>query len=210
MTRRPPPDRHRSTARGVALGLTALAGVVAALRQRREAREVRAGRRTPAGPDGDPEPTRRPGAVARRAGAWTPEPPRTPLGRAAAAAWAAPLTAVGFVVAFAGGAVPRRDRTRDCWVALGVGGPSRAALGAVGAAANTIGRVVIVRGTTASEALLDHEATHVRQAERLGPLLPLAYAWSGARYGYADNPLERSARAGARRAADLRRARAAG
>ena len=38
---------------------------------------------------------------------------------------------------------------------------------------------------------------HVRQAERLGPLLPLLYAWFSARYGYRENPLERGARAGA-------------
>ena len=209
MTRGAVPDPPRPTVAGAVLGLTVVAAAIATVRQRREAQDVRAGRRAPTGPDGDVTPARRQGPVARRTAAWTPAHPRTPLGRAAAACWSGPLTAVGFIVALAGGRVPRRDRVRGCWVARDVGGPSRTALGAVGSAANTIGRVVIVRGATAGDALLDHEAAHARQAERLGPLLPLAYAWFGARYGYADNPLERSARAGARRAA-VRRARAGG
>ena len=203
-------DPRRPPLLGPVLGLAVLVGAVAVLRQRREAQDVRAGRRTPTGPDGDVAPARPPGPLARRAAAWAPAPPRTPLGRAAATCWAAPLTAVGFAVALAGGGVPRRDDARGCWVAHDVGGPSRSMLGAVGAAANTIGHVVIVRGATASQALLDHEAAHVRQAERLGPLLPLVHAGFGARYGYADNTLERAARAGARRAAVVRRARAAG
>jgi hypothetical protein len=202
--------RPRPSAPAVALGLTLVAGCVAVLRQAGEARAVRAGLRPPTGPVGTPEPAGRTGPLARRVAAWVPARPSTPLGRAAAACWAAPLTAVGFAVALAGGRVPRRDTERDCWVAVGVGGPSRTVLGAVGAAANTIGRVVVVRGPGAGPALLDHEAVHVRQAERLGPLLPVAYAWLGARYGYADNPLERAARTGARRADALRRARAAG
>lgn len=189
---------------------TLAAGVVGTLRQARESRAVRAGLRPGTGPDGDPVPRRAPGTVAARLGDWVPPPPRTALGRAAAGLWAAPLTAVGVAVALAGGRTPRHDPERACWIATGVGGPSRAALGAVGAAANTIGRVVLVRGAIPGPALLDHEAVHVRQAERLGPLLPVAYAWLGARYGYADNPLERAARAGARRAATLRRDRGAG
>lgn len=201
---------RRPTAIGAALALTLGAGGIAVLRQAREARSVRAGTRTAAGPDGAVAPARPPGPAARRIAAWVPAAPSSPVGRVAAACWSAPLSAVGVVVALAGGRVPRRDPERDCWVALDVGGPSRRVLGAVGAAANTIGRVVIVRGGGAGPTLLDHEAVHVRQAERLGPLLPVAYAWLGARYGYVDNPLEQAARAGARRAAAVRRARAAG
>jgi hypothetical protein len=148
--------------------------------------------------------------IAHRVATWVPEAPRTPAGRLLAATWAAPLTAVGFLVALASGAVPRWDAERHCFVATGVGGASGFALGAVGAAANTIGTVVLARGDAPGATLLDHEAVHARQAERLGPLLPVAYAWSGARYGYARNPLERSARLGAARTERLRTAGRAG
>lgn len=188
----------------VATLATLAAGVVGAVRQRAEARSVRDDRRVAPGPDGDPAPARPPGRTAARVAGWIPDRPRTPLGRAISAAWAAPLTLIGALIAIGGRSVPRRDAVRGCWVATDVGGPSRAALTAVGAAANTIGQVVLVRSGTAGSGLLDHEAVHVRQAERLGPLLPVAYAWAAAIHGYADNPFERAARTGARRAADLR------
>jgi hypothetical protein len=73
----------------------------------------------------------------------------------------------------------------------------------VGAGANTVGQVVLCRSTMPSSALLDHEAVHVRQAERLGPLLVPAYLWLNAIRGYRDNPLEHAARLGARRSARL-------
>jgi hypothetical protein len=81
-----------------------------------------------------------------------------------------------------------------------VGGPSALVLGLVGAGANTIGQVVLCRDAEPSRALLDHEAVHVRQAERLGPLLVPTYLWWNAIHGYRDNPLEHAARRGARRA----------
>src|SRR5690606_5392126 len=139
----------------------------------------------------------RQGPVAARIDAWDPPPPRTPAGRALTAAWAAPLTTVGGLLAALGGARARWDPRRGCWGATGVGGPSGVVLAALGLSANAIGQVVVVRGPRASDALLDHEVVHVRQAERLGPLLPLLYAWFSARYGYRENPLERGARAGA-------------
>lgn len=194
----------------VAAVATLAAGTLGAIRQRAEMQATRDGRRVSAGPAGDPAPRRTPGRIATWFAAWVPARPRTPLGRIASASWAAPLTALGVLVAAAGGSVPRRDATRGCWVATDVRGPSRAALGAVGASANTIGRVVLVRSGTAGPDLLDHEAVHVRQAERLGPLLPVAYAWAAAVHGYTDNPFERAARAGARRAAALRGSRGRG
>lgn len=187
----PPRPARRPRAVTAMLGATLVAGAVAAVRQRREARG--SGGTAGDGPGG-------------RLATWVPSAPRTVAGRGLAAVWSAPLTAVGLAVALAGGRVPRYDAARRCWVATRVGGPSAVALGAVGAAANTIGRVVIVRGAAPSPALLDHEAAHVRQAERLGPLLPVAYAWAGAVHGYARNPFERAARLAARRAADLRTA----
>jgi hypothetical protein len=79
-----------------------------------------------------------------------------------------------------------------------VAGPSGWILARLGLQANTIGHVVLVRTPTASSTLLDHEAIHVRQGERLGPLLPLLYAGLSATHGYRDNPLEQAARLGAR------------
>ena len=84
MTRGAVPDPPRPTVTRAVLGLTVLAAAVAAVRQRREAQDVRAGHRAPTGPDGDATPARRQGPVARRTAAWTPAAPRTPLGRAAA------------------------------------------------------------------------------------------------------------------------------
>jgi hypothetical protein len=83
-------------------------------------------------------------------------------------------------------------------VALGVGGPSGLALRSVGADANAIGAVVLCRQPDPPRFLLAHEVVHVRQAERLGPLLLVGYLWLAARYGYRDHPLERAARVGAR------------
>jgi len=141
---------------------------------------------TPADPNGA-------GALAT----WVPRRPATPTGRTVAAAWAAPLTTMGALLARAGGSRLRWDGPRGCWVARGVSGPSGWILGQLGLQANTIGHVVLVRTPTASATLLDHEAVHVRQGERLGPLLPLLYAALSATHGYRDNPLERAARLGA-------------
>lgn len=176
-----------------AVAATLAAGVVGAWRQRRESRA--------------PGPPRRPaelddaealGPVGRHLATWVPERPRTPLGRAAATAWAAPLSVLGVVLGLASGASPRWDPDRGCLVFEGARGPAGAALEAVGARANAIGQVVLVRRGTEAERLIDHEAVHVRQAERLGPLLFPTYLWLAARYGYADHPLERAARTGGR------------
>lgn len=175
------------------------AGLVGALRQRAEARAVARGELTRAATVVDDPPRRRYGPVAGRLAGWVPAPPRTPAGRALAWVWAAPLTAVGLAVAAVSGATPRWDPALACLVTRGVRGPSRVALTAVGAQANAIGHVVLSVVEEPSPALLAHEAVHVRQAERLGPLLALLYLWLGARYGYRDHPLERAARRGARR-----------
>ena len=178
---------------------TLVAGAVGVLRQRSEAERVRRGELPADGPDGDRPPSRaHPPSAALLAG-WVPAPARTLAGQLAVTAWSAPLTAVGLAVAVASGARPRWDTSRRCLVATGVGGPSGAALRLVGAGANTIGQVVLCRSSDPSPTLLDHEAVHVRQAERLGPLLVPAYLWLNALHGYRDNPLEHAARLGARR-----------
>jgi hypothetical protein len=177
---------------------TLLAGAVGVLRQRSEAQRVRRGELEPDAPDGDRPPERPlPTASASIAG-WVPVPARTPLGQLAVTVWCAPLTLVGVAVAVASGSRPSWDSSRRCLVATGVGGPSGFALRLVGAGANTIGQVVLCRSADPSPALLDHESVHVRQAERLGPLLVPAYLWLNALHGYRDNPLEHSARRGAR------------
>jgi hypothetical protein len=177
---------------------TLLAGVLGVVRQRSEAERVRRGELPPDGPDGARPPDRPHTPGAALVAGWIPAPARTLVGQVATTAWSAPLTAVGLAVALASGARPRWDATRRCLVATGVGGPSGAALRLVGAGANTIGQVVLCRSSDPSEALLDHEAVHVRQAERLGPLLVPAYLWLNALHGYRDNPLEHAARRGAR------------
>jgi hypothetical protein len=173
------------------------AGLVGAVRQRREVAEVRRGARPrfsdeAPGADGS--------GLVERLATWVPEPPRSRLGRVAAAVWAAPLTVVGLLMAAAAGRRPRWSAEHRCWIVDAVRGPSGVALRAVGAEANAIGQVVLSRSTTSTPALLAHEAVHVRQAERFGPLLFPLYLWLGARFGYRDHPLERAARLGARRA----------
>ncbi|MFA9445431.1 hypothetical protein [Egicoccus sp. AB-alg6-2] len=172
------------------------AGVVGAARQRREIVHPGGATRPPA----TPPPT--PGPVGRALAGWVPPPPRTATGRAAALVWASPLTAVGLLVAFVSGGRPRWHPEYGCFVTEGVRGPSALALRLVGAEANAIGHVVLSRHGTNAAALLAHEAVHVRQAERLGPLLFPLYLWLSARYGYRHHPIEQAARLGARRAVE--------
>ena len=176
------------------------AGAVGVLRQRSETAAVRRGDLVVPAAARVLPPHRPAGPVGERLATWVPSRPTGRAGRTAAAVWAAPLTAVGLLVAALGGGARRWDVERGCLVVEVVGGPSAAALRAVGADANAIGQVVLARAPVAPEVLLDHEAVHVRQAERLGPLLFPAYVWLAARYGYRDHPLERAARAGARAA----------
>jgi len=185
---------------GRAVGTTTLlAGAVGVVRQRAQARRIASGELAPDGPDGDREPERPPAALIAALAAWQPAPPRTLGGQLLATAWSAPLTLVGLTAAGLSGAQLRWDGDRRCLIARGVRGPSRWALRTVGAGANALGQVVLCLGDEPSDTLLDHEAVHVRQAERLGPLLVPAYLWLNAWYGYRDHPLERAARHGARR-----------
>ncbi|MFA9428920.1 hypothetical protein [Egicoccus sp. AB-alg2] len=178
----------------IGLLATLAAGLVGAARQRREVVHPGSATRPPTSP-----PPRQ-GPLGRRLSAWVPAPPRTRLGRVAAFVWASPLTAVGLLVALVSGGRPRWQPQYGCFVTEGVRGPSAAALRIVGAQANAIGHVVLSREGTSAPALLAHEAVHVRQAERLGPLLFPLYLWLSARYGYRHHPIEQAARLGARRA----------
>lgn len=170
---------------------TALAGVVGVIRQRREGPLPRAAEVTPP-PDGE-------GRLSAALAVWVPSRPRSRAGRFLAALNAAPATAVGAVVGASTGGRWRRDAAHGCWVVEG--GTRGAAYGQswLGFGANGIGQVVVSRHPVTSAALLAHEVVHVRQHERLGPLLVPAYLWLLARRGYRHHPMERAARLGAAR-----------
>lgn len=197
--------RRGTTLVRVAVAATLTAGVVGAVRQRRERDRVRRGLMTRTTAAGITLPPAREGAVARALASWAPPPPRTALGRIAVTLWASPTTAVGLALALTTGGRPRWDAEHGCLVFEGARGGSARFLKAVGAGANAIGHVVVSTYETTPPLVLAHEAGHVRQAERLGPLLFPIYLWSSARYGYRDNPIERGARTAARRWADARR-----
>lgn len=184
---------------------TAAAGVVGLARQRWEAREVARGALPRASAAATLPPRSRQPVWAERLAGWVPDRPRTPVGRGLTMVWSAPLTAVGMLLALLAGRWPRWEEELGCFVVRGAGGPSRVALGVVGASANTVGLVVLSPGAAPDPVLLAHEAVHARQAERLGPFVLPLYVWLSARFGYRDNPLERAARHGARSAATARR-----
>ncbi len=182
------------------LTVTTIAAVVAVLRQRREAVAVKRGELEPASAMAAIPARVEYGNVAQRLANWVPP---TPVPSAAPdsptrRAWCAPLTTFGLLVARLGGSTPKWNATHQCYVATDVSGISRLLLRRVGAHANTIGQVVLSTVPDPSPALLAHEAVHVRQYERFGPLMPVIYVMMGALYGYRDNPFERAARKGAR------------
>lgn len=126
-------------------------------------------------------------------GIWVPQRPLTVAGRVAVRIWAAPMTAIGLV---AGAASATKPRLRDGVVVFA---PARGLTGAVirkrGFSATGLGHVVICV-TEPSPQLWAHELVHVRQAERLGPLMIPVYLALLAAYGYTRNPLEMAARLG--------------
>lgn len=192
--------------RGLAHGLmavTALAAMIGVWRQRREAQAVRRGELPPASARAEVPLLGNEDALAAAVAGWLPTPPSTPGGRLLVAAWAGPLTAFGLLLAAVSGRTAVWSERWHCFVVEDVGGVSALALRSVGAEANTIGQVVLTRRPAMTEALLAHEAMHVRQAERLGPLMLPAYVLLAARYGYRDHPLERAARTSAARATAL-------
>lgn len=170
------------------------AGVVGLVRQRRERDALRRGE-LPRAPAGTLlAPPEHASALAGRFARWEPARPASLTGRIAVTLWAAPLSVVGLAFGLLGGGRPRWDATHGCLVFEGTGGLSGRALEAVGAGANAVGHVVLSRHEHTPPALLAHEAAHVRQAERLGPLLLPVYVLWQARYGYRHNPVERGAR----------------
>jgi hypothetical protein len=173
--------------RDVAFALTIVALLAGAMRQGRDASAVRRGV-TPAVFADTPSAT-----MVHRLFR-VPTRPHSRPAKLAAYVWSAPLTIAGFVLALSGGAVPKFDSSRQCFVARNVGGPSALLQRRVNADAHTLGQVVLCRSASPSAVLLTHESAHVRQAERFGVMMPMIYAVLTALYGYANNPLEVSAR----------------
>jgi hypothetical protein len=118
--------------------------------------------------------------------------------------WAGPTTCVGLVVAFA---LLRRGQAALVDGVVEAHGPildralARLTPLAGGAAALTLGHVVIGRDAQALETTRAHERVHVRQYELWGPLFVPAYFVAGlcalvrGRHPYYDNRFEREARA---------------
>lgn len=130
---------------------------------------------------------------------WEPRAPRHPLARAAAYAWAAPLTLAGLAAGCLAGVRP--EVREGVLLFARARGPAGAVLRSRRYAAGAVGHVVIAVGDP-GPGLFAHELVHVRHAERLGPLtVPVYLALLGV-YGYARHPLERAARRAARRAAE--------
>jgi hypothetical protein len=123
-------------------------------------------------------------------------------GRVMSYLWAAPVTAVGLVIAIA---TCRRGRLVLVDGVVEAHGPwLRWALRHLvplpgGAAAITLGHVVLARDHASHALTRAHERVHVRQYERWGPLFVPAYLaaglWAAVRGGHAyfDNPFEREA-----------------
>lgn len=123
--------------------------------------------------------------------AWTPGAPRHPATRAAAYAWAAPVTLAGLLLGLLSGTRPRwRD---GVLVFAGAQGPTGLFLRARGFRATALGHAVITTGEPDDE-LMAHELVHVRHAERLGIFSAVLYALLYALYGYNRHPMERAAR----------------
>lgn len=122
--------------------------------------------------------------------AWTPAPPSRTFARVCAYAWACPMTAAGLLLGAVSNTAPRiHDGVLVFANAEGLAGRM---LRWRGFQAATLGHVIIARGEPSAR-LLTHELTHVRQAERFGPLFAPLYLAALARYGYRRNPFERAA-----------------
>ncbi len=142
------------------------------------------------------------GLAARMAAPAGPVP--TGPARRRAIAWAAPTTAVGLLLGAVSGG---RWAWREDVGALVVSGARNPLVGLGGFAAQGVGHVIVSRRDPVPAGLLAHEAAHVRQAEVLGPFTLPLYFWWLARHGYRHHPMERGARATARRELAARTAR---
>ena len=115
--------------------------------------------------------------------------------------WASPTTLLGLIVVALTLLTRGRARRVD-GVLEAHGGFATFFLGRltpIGAAAMTLGHVVIGRNAACLDATRRHERVHVRQCERWGPLFLPAYGLASlyqflrGRHAYRDNPFEREA-----------------
>ena len=123
--------------------------------------------------------------------------------RAAAYAWAGPTTLVGLTAAgfarLTGGSVRAIDGVLEVHGGFATFALRRLTLLPGGAAAMTLGHVVLGVSAAALDVTRAHERVHVRQCERWGPLFLPAYGaasvwlWLRGRDAYRDNPFEREA-----------------
>lgn len=125
---------------------------------------------------------------------WQPAAPASLPGKVLGIVWAAPMSLAGLIVGLASGARPRLDASVVLFA--GVGGPAESFLSRRGFTAATWGHVVLSRAAQPSARLMAHELVHTRQAERLGPLMPVVYLGLMPVYGYSRHPMERAARQG--------------
>ncbi len=119
--------------------------------------------------------------------------------RVAALFWASPGSALGLLVGAvalaSGGRARRIGRTLEFWGGILPWCLRRVPL-VRGAAALTLGHVIIGQNEAALAMARAHEWIHVRQYERWGPLfLPAYFGWSAwlwatGRHPYLDNPFE--------------------
>jgi hypothetical protein len=172
-------------------------GAGAVTRQRLEVNSTDRGGRRPPGPDSVHDDDTRPHALHRAIAGWQPTRPHSRVGQVLAAVWSSPLTFAGVTMTALGGQLPTVRRDVGCLVAVDLNGPAGAFLAGQGAAAATLGQLVIVRPPAVPARLLAHEVVHVRQQERLGLLFALAYPLAQLRWGYRANPFEVAARRGA-------------
>jgi hypothetical protein len=116
--------------------------------------------------------------------------------------WASPWTLFGLLIGLAGlltgGSAHRVDRILEFHGGLITWGLGRMPISG-GAAALTLGHVVIGRDLDSLERCREHELVHVAQYERWGPFfipayfLSSAYEWFRGRDPYRDNMFEREA-----------------
>jgi hypothetical protein len=139
-------------------------------------------------------------AIASRLATWSPTPPAGPLTKVVAYAWAAPLTAAGLLLGAASGSKPYLHE--GALVFADAAGLAGRMLRWRGFTAATLGHVIVAVGRP-SAALLRHELTHVRQAERFGPFFAPLYLAALVRYGYRRNPFERAAYLAGRRSTKM-------
>ncbi|QDV33763.1 hypothetical protein [Tautonia plasticadhaerens] len=125
---------------------------------------------------------------------------RPRIGRVAAYAWASPTSIVGLTAGALTLCTGGRAQLRSGAIEFHGGFSDWFLRRCAGAAAMTLGHVIIGRDCGCLDGCRDHEQAHVRQVERWGPAFIPAYlvasgiAWARGEHYYLDNWFERDAR----------------